>query len=87
MTRHTINFHEYMETAIWQPGRRYGRKEPKRRDGTGRQDRICGEVDRLRTPSLPLAPVWSERTGGLEGVRWCSRRMFLVSCCGVTPRL
>lgn len=71
-TRHTINFHEYMETAIWQhPERRNRRKKWKRCDGTGRQDRICGYVDRLRMPSLPLLlPRWSVRTGRPEGARW-----------------
>lgn len=71
-TRHTINFHEYMKPAIWQhPGRRNRRKKWKRCDGTGRQDRICGYVDRLRMPSLPLLlPRWSVRTGRPEGARW-----------------
>lgn len=66
-TRHTINFHEYTQTAIWPPRRRNGRKKRKRRDGTGRQDRICGVVGGLRMPSLPLLLPCGAR--GQEGLR------------------
>lgn len=57
---------------MWQhSGRRNRRKKWKRCDGTGRQDRICGYVDRLRMLSLPLLlPRWSVRTGRPEGARW-----------------
>lgn len=61
-TRHTINFHEYMETVEWRyTVRRNRRKKWKRCDGTGRQDRICGYVDGLRMLSLPTAAPVLER--------------------------